>query len=108
MKQVTTVADLHARVKRVLQSGYPCAETSETGDRRCTKHGWNEQCCVCTYTNDVNKKNGLQLKNFKISRHDVLYEYRCVFYYAEICRWSCDWMLKDIYDSRQKLNYIWK
>lgn len=67
MRQVTTDADLRARVKRVLQSGYPSAQTSETGDRCCTKHGWNEYCCVFTYTNYVNKKNGLRFKN-KISK----------------------------------------
>ena len=41
-RQVTTVADVCARVKRVLQSGYPSAVTSETGDRCCIKHGWSE------------------------------------------------------------------
>ena len=39
MRQVITDADLHARVKTVLQSG---AETSQTGDRCCTKNGWKE------------------------------------------------------------------
>jgi hypothetical protein len=59
MRQVITAADLCARVKRVLESGYPSAATSETGDRCGTNHGWNEYCCVFTYNKEVNKKNGL-------------------------------------------------
>jgi hypothetical protein len=71
MRQVITSADLHAGVNTVLQSGYSSAETSQTGERCYTKHGWKEYWCVFTYTNDVNKKNGLWFKNFKISKYDM-------------------------------------
>lgn len=43
MRQMTINADLDARVKMVLQSGYPSVETNHTGGRCCPKHCRKEQ-----------------------------------------------------------------